>query len=239
MTITRKRAFSAVMGTSAAALSAAGACPPANAAPKHAPTTPKPTTVRHERRHARPHRRPTSKPTIRHGDYVYKVAIGNTVATEGKPNTACSAAGMRITGLGTFPESNNATALWERTPAAWKRHYTITTGPATTITVSWLPAAEQREAEEEATAHNGSVLNPRLWGQSDSALTSAVCAATSPGAAVAEIGEALATWVLPAPARSAAALMATPPTNIYPNEYSAAFEVRPDGSVPAFAPLAS
>src|SRR5258705_6079941 len=189
MTITRKRAFSAVMGTSAAALSAAGACPPANAATEHAPTT-----ARHEHKHARPrHHRALPKPTLRNGSYVYTVVIGNTVATEGKPNAACSGSSMRITGLATYPESKNATALWERTPAAWKQHYTITTGPATTITVSWLPAAEQREAEEEA-AHNGSVRTPRLQGKPDSALTSTVCAATSPGAAVGEIGEALATW---------------------------------------------
>jgi hypothetical protein len=178
------------------------------------------------------------KPTLRNGSYVYTVVIGNTVATAGKPNVACSGSSMRLTGIATFPESKNATALWERTPTAWKRRYTITTGPATTITVSWLPAAEQREAEEEA-AHNGSVRNPRLWGQENTTPTSAVCAATSPGAVVGEIGEALATWVLPAPARSAAALMATPPTNIYPNEYSAAFEVLPNGTVPAFAPMNS
>jgi hypothetical protein len=232
MTITRKRAFSAVLGTSAAALSAAGACPPADAAAAHAPTAPKPAmTVRHERsRHSSP------KPTLRKGDYVYKVFIGGTKAPEGKPNVACSGSSMRLTGITTYPDSNDASALWERTPAAWKKRNTITTGPATTITVSWLPAAEQREAEEEAATHNGSVLNPRLSGQPDSALTSAVCAATSPGASVGDIGEGLATWVLPAPARSAAALMATPPTNIYPNEYSVAFEVLPNGSVPAFSP---
>lgn len=237
MTITRKRAFSAVLGTSAAALSAAAACPPANAATEHAPTTPKPaTTVRHERPH---HRRPASKPTIHHGSYVYTVIIGDTEATEGKPNVACSWSNMRLTGIATYPNSNNASALWERTPAAWKQQYTITTGPATTITVSWLPAAKQQEAREEAATHNGSILNPRLWGQENTTPTSAVCAATSPNATVAEIGEGLATWVLPAPVSSAAALMATPPTNISPNEYRVAFEVLPNGTVPAFAPFNS
>jgi hypothetical protein len=78
-----------------------------------------------------------------------------------------------------------------------------------------------------------------LWGQNDSAPVSAVCAATSPGAVVGEIGEGVATWVLPVPVRSAAALMATPPTNIYPNEYSVTFEVLPNGTVPPFAPFNS
>jgi len=45
--------------------------------------------------------------------------------------------------------------------------------------------------------------------------------------------------MLPAPVRSADALMATPPTNIYPYEYSVAFEVLPDGTVPAFTPFNS
>lgn len=228
-----RRCRSVVFSASVVALGATGACPAANAANEHAPTMPKPTTtVRHERpRHSSP------KPTLRKGDYVYKVFLGGTKAPEGKPNVACSGSSMRLTGITTYPDSNNASALWERTPAAWKKRNTITTGPATTITVSWLPAAKQREAEEEAAAHNGSVLNPRLSGQPDSALTSAVCAATSPGASIGDIGEGLATWVLSTPATSAAALMATPPTNIYPNEYSVAFEVLPNGSVPSFAPF--
>src|SRR5258708_6298794 len=100
------------MGTSAAAWSVAGACPPANAATEHAPTT-----ARHEHKHARPrHHRALPKPTLRNGSYVYTLGIGNTVATEGKPNAACSGASMRITRLATYPESQNATALWERTP---------------------------------------------------------------------------------------------------------------------------
>jgi hypothetical protein len=91
--------------------------------------------------------------------------------------------------------------------------------------------------EEESDAHNGFILNPRLWSKPETTLASTICAATTPGAVVGEVGEALATWVLPAPARSAAALMATPPTNVSPNELRIAFEVLPGGAVPAFTPL--
>lgn len=233
MTITRKRAMTVVLGSGAAVLGAA--CPPASAASEHAPNAR--ATVRHERPHARPrHRRPLPKPTLRNGNYVYTVIIGNTEATEGKPNMTCSGSSMRLTGIATYPDSSNASALWEKTPAAWTRLYTITTGPATTITVSWTPPEKRQAAAEEAAQHNGLVLNPRLWGQNDTAPVSIICGATSPGAVVGELGEALATWVLPAPVRSAAALMATPPTNINANEYGAAFEVLPNGTVPAFTP---
>ena len=236
-----KRAMSAVLGSGVAALGAAAVCPAANATPEHVPAPPRPAaTARHERRHARPrHRGHAPKPMMRNGDYVYEVTIGNTEASEGKPNMTCLGSNMRITGLSTFPEGKNAGALWQKHPEAWNGTFTITTGPAATITVSWTPPSERREAEEEASSHNGFILNPRLWGQDDTAAVGRVCAATSPDTVVGEIGEGVATWVLPAPVRSAAALMATPPTNIYPNEYSAAFEVLPNGTVPAFAPFNS
>jgi hypothetical protein len=233
-----KRCRAVAISASVAAISAATACQAADAASEAAPTAHAPRAAA-TREHARPHRRrsPAPTPTTHHGDYVYTVVIGETEADENTPNMTCTAAGMRITGLGTFAESPDATALWERTPSAWKRTYAITTGPATTVTVSWTPPSERREAEEESDAHNGFILNKRLWGKPDTTLASTICAATSPGAVVGEVGEALATWVLPAPARSAAALMAMPPTNVSPNELRIAFEVLPNGSVPAFQPL--
>lgn len=235
-----KRCRTMALGAGVAAIGAAAACPTANAANEAAPAAHTPqAAVTHE--HARPRRRrkPSAapKPAPHHGPYVYTVVIGETEADENTPNVTCTAAGMRITGLGTFAESPDASALWERTPVAWKRTYAITAGPATTITVGWTPPAERREAEEESEAHNGFILNPRLWSKPETTLASTICAATSPDAVVGEVGEALATWVLPAPARSAAALMATPPTNVNANELRIAFEVLPNGSVPAFAPL--
>jgi hypothetical protein len=238
VTIKTRRAMSVVLGSGVGVIAlSAAACPAANAAKGDAPTTPKPTTTaRRERGHARARRRSSApKPTVRNGDYVYEVIIGNTETNQGKPNMTCSGSSMRITELATFPEGKNAVELWE--PASWNRLYTITTGPATTITVSWTPPAERQEAEEEAAAHNGFILNPRLWGQDNTAPVSAVCGATSPGAVVGEIRGAQATWVLSSPVSSAAALMATPPTNIYPAKYAIAFEVLPNGTVPAFSPF--
>jgi hypothetical protein len=235
-----KRCRAVAISASVAAISAATACQAADAASEVTPTAHAPrTAATHE--HAGSHRRRkpsvAPKPSPQHGPYVYTVVIGETEADENTPNVTCAGAGMRITGLGTFAESPDATALWERTPSAWKQTYAITAGPATTITVSWTPPSERREAEEESDAHNGFILNKRLWGKPDTTLASTICAATTPGAVVGEVGEALATWVLPAPASSAAALMATPPTNVSPNELRIAFEVLPNGSVPAFTPL--
>jgi hypothetical protein len=229
-----KRCRAVAISASVAAISAATACQAADAASEAASTAHAPRAA-DKREHAGSHRR--RKPSPQHGPYVYTVVIGETEADENTPNMTCTAAGMRITGVGTFAESPDATALWERTPAAWKRLYAITTGPATTVTVGWTPPSERREAEEESDAHNGFILNPRLWSKPETTLASTICAATTPGAVVGEVGEALATWVLPAPASSAAALMATPPTNVSPNELRIAFEVLPGGSVPAFAPL--
>jgi hypothetical protein len=234
-----KRCRSVVLGASVAAASAVGACPTANAtnaqgAREQRPHEPAKVRRHDPKRRVRQRHRKNSSPAAAHpGKYVYEVVIGNTEAEENKPNMACSGSSVRITGLATFPESSNATALWYKPPESWKRLFTITTGPATTITVGWTPPSERQAAAEDAAAHNGFILNPRLWGQEDTTATSTVCDA-SPGAVLGELGEALATWVLPAPVRSAAALMATPPTNIYPNEYSIPFEVLPDGTVPPF-----
>jgi hypothetical protein len=148
---------------------------------------------------------------------------------------ACAGAGARLTRIA-FAELNGPGSfkIWAQHPATFNKTYTLTATPTTTITVDWLPAAEQREAEEEAT-HTGNVSNPRLQGQNDTTTVSAVCAAAPrPGANIAEIGEATATWELPAPVTSLAALARQAPTNITPNEYTAAFEVLPNGTVPPF-----
>jgi hypothetical protein len=225
-----RRCRSVVLGASVAALGATGACPAANAASSGTPAR-----AAFARKHAAPrHRAP--HPAAHHGKYVYKAVIGNTVATENEPNMACTSdGGARLTHIA-FAELNGPGSfkIWAQHPAAFNKTYTLTATPTTTITVSWLPAAEQREAEEEA-AHTGNVSNPRLQGQNDTTTVSAVCAAAPrSGANIAEIGEATATWELPAPVTSLAALTHHAPTNITPNEYTAVFEVLPNGTVPPF-----
>ncbi|HTC58681.1 MAG TPA: hypothetical protein VK691_01015 [Solirubrobacteraceae bacterium] len=171
-----------------------------------------------------------------HGKYVYKAVIGDTEATESEPNMACAGAGARLTGIA-FAELNGpgSSRIWAQHPAAFNKTYTLTTSPATTITVSWTPPAERREAQEESVAHNGEIRNQRLQGQDDTTTVGTVCAATHPGANVAEIGEATATWELPTPVTNLTALVSHAPTSIAPNEYRVAFEVLPNGTVPAFA----
>jgi hypothetical protein len=231
-----KRCRSVVLGASVAALGATGAgtCPAANAANVPGSHGPRAAVAR---KHAKPRRRAPHS-AVHHGKYVYEAVIGNTEATANEPNMACASAGARLTRIA-FAELNGPGSfkIWAQHPAAFNKTYTLTTSPATTITVSWLPAAEQREAEEEA-ARTGNVSNPRLQGQNDTTTVSAVCAAAPrPGANIAEIGEATATWELPAPVTSLAALTRYAPTSITPNEYSAAFEVLPNGTVPPFAPF--
>jgi hypothetical protein len=143
----------------------------------------------------------------------------------------CSGSSLKLTGITTFPESQNATSLWEATPAAWKQRFTITTGTATTMTVSWATEAESKEAEE----HGGMIPNSRFL--TGTAPTSRVCAATSPNAPIGEVMEGLATWVLPSPATSVTALMAMPPTNVNLNKLTLAFQILPNGTVPVFAPF--
>lgn len=241
MTITRKRAMSVVLGTSAAALSAASVCPVANATPDAM----KPVSAKARPRHE--HSRPPHSPSLRElerpvpssdGEYVYKAVIDGEVSAE-KPNTFCSGSVIRLTGVTLEAQGHNAFAFWFKNSNSWNGTFTLTTSPATTITVSWLPLAERREAAEEAAAHNGFVLNPRLWGQENTAPASGICSATTPNAAIASIGQGVVTWQLPRPAKSVAALLTHPPANIYPNECMLAFEALPDGTVPAFAPLNS
>lgn len=217
-----KRCRAVVLGAGVAALGAtgAGSCTAANAASAHAPTSQ--STVRH----ARPHR---------HGRYVYEATIGNTVATQNEPNMACTGAGgARLTRIA-FAELNGpgSSKIWARHPAAFNKTYTLTATPTTTITVNWTPPAERREAEEAA--RTGNVSNPRLQGQENTTTVGTVCAAAPrPGANIAEIGQATATWELSAPVTSLAALTRHAPTSITPNEYSAVFEVLPNGTVPPF-----
>jgi len=218
--------MSAVVGSGVAALSVA-ACPPANATTPDAHAASKTrAVVRHER--VKPRRRHVR---TRQGEYVYKVVVGGEVRTN-KANMACSGSSLRITGVTAYPEWSNATALWERSPAAWRQRFTIRSGPATTVTVPWTSPAE----EKEAAGHGGMIPNSR----SAVATTQAgrVCAATSPNAAVGSMGEGVVTWRLSSPVKSVAALLAHAPTNIDINEYVSAFTVQPDGTVPAFNPYA-
>jgi hypothetical protein len=232
-----RRCRSVVFGASVVALGATGACPAANAASAPGSHGPR-AAVAHKHAPPRRHRRHKAvpSPASRHGKYVYKGVIGNTVATANEPNMACTGdGGARLTRIA-FAELNGPGSfkIWAQHPAAFNKTYTLKATPTTAITVNWMPASKQREAEEEA-AHTGNVSNPRLQGQNDTTTVSAVCAAAPrPGANIAEIGEATATWELPAPVTSLAELTRYAPTSITPNEYSAVFEVLPNGTVPPF-----
>ena len=172
------------------------------------------------------------------GSYVYEATLGGELSST-RPNTSCSGSVIRLVRVTLFPEGRNAGALWQRDPSSWRGTFTLTTQPATKITASWEPPAQQREAEEEAATHNGEVLNPRLQSREDSTTASAICAATTPRATIGSIGMAAVTWRLPEPASSVAALLRHTPTSIQPNEYMLAFEVLPNGTVPAFSPSLS
>lgn len=222
MTITRKRAMSVVLGSSVA-LSAA-ACPVANAAPR----TPAAPTVAHRAR-GKPKRRAPKPMIAPRGGYVYEAKIGGEIST-GKPNMVCSGASIKFSRVALFPEGNKTSALWEKTPAAWGQHFTITASATTTITVPWSSEAETREAEEGGGwIHNGRDLT-------GAAPASSVCGATAPNAEVGVFGEGEATWRLAAPVKSVAALLAQPPTSIALNELVSGLTILPNGAVPSFQP---
>ncbi len=217
MAITRKRAMTAAFG--AAALSAAAACPAANAAEVNAPA--KSTAVHH----AKPHRRPTAH----RGPYVYRATIGAQIGVTGN-NMFCSGSAIRLVGVNVDPEpGDRAEALWERAPSSWKRHFTLNTAPGTTIGMPWSTAQEKREAEE----HEGNVPDPKgVWA---TAPASRVCAATTANAGLGSVGEAVVTWRLRAPAASVGALLAQAPASVAINELATSFHIEPDGSVPTFS----
>jgi hypothetical protein len=106
--------------------------------------------------------------------------------------------------------------------------------------MSWTPPAERRAAEEESARNNGAIRNPQLRGEEDTALATAVCAATTPGAGVASVGRGTATWRLPRPITSLRALLSQPVTSIVGSEYvSGGLEILPNGSVPTFQPFSA
>ncbi len=215
-----KRCRTVVIGASVVALGTVGTCPAANAA-KDAPTPSQPVvaTIAHK-----------------HDPYVYEATLGGELSS---PNTSCSGATIRLARVTLSPEGRNAGALWQRHPSAWNGTFTFNTVPTTKITASWQAPAQQREAEEEAATHNGEVNNPRLQGQEDTTTASTICAATTPNAALGSIGMGAVTWRLPKPVTSVAALLRHAPASIQPNEYTLAFEVLPNGTVPAFSPGSS
>jgi len=231
---TAKRCRTVVLGASVAALSAAGACPNANAAGEAAPAAHAPRgVVAHARRKPRRRPRPRTAPAP-HGPYVYTIHVGGEINVE-KADVQCSGSSIKFTRSSlVMPETSAATTLFYRNESSWGKRVTITAGPATKITISWTPPAERREAEAEANAHNGEIRNPRLQGQEDTGIAGTVCAATSPNAGLGDIGEGEVTWRLPRPVTSLAALLALPATSVYTNEYMLVFEVLPDGSVPDF-----
>jgi len=160
---------------------------------------------------------------------VYRATIGAEVSVTGN-NMFCSGSAIRFVGVNVDPEpGDRAEALWERAPSAWKRHFTLKTGPATTMSMPWDTPQETREAEE----HEGNVPDPKgVWA---SAPASRVCAATTANAALASVGEAVVTWRLPAPAASVGALLAQSPVSVAMNELAAGFHIEPDGNVPSFS----
>ncbi|MGA9314757.1 MAG: hypothetical protein WBV77_09025 [Solirubrobacteraceae bacterium] len=162
-------------------------------------------------------------------------------------NALCVTGTMKLIGVGLSPEgpdesytrpptvARNSNDLWDQNPAAWEGPHTITTGPSTTLTMQWTPPAERREAEEESQRNNGEVRDPRLMGQSDTALATTVCAATTPDAGVLSIGKGLATWRLPRAVTSLHALLNQSVTSIVVSEYvRGGLEILPNGSVPTF-----
>lgn len=234
-----KRCRSIMLSASVAAL-ATGACPVAAAANK-APSRPHATrdaVSRNAIRHR--HRRP--RPASLRGPFVYQVLAESEISLE-HSNASCAGPALRLVGFTLSPEgpnervtrppavARNANQLWLQNPAAWGRLLTINTGPETTVRVLWLPP----KLEQESYTDKGGV-DPRFVGQEDSTTASRICSASTPDAAVASIGRAEITWRLAAPVRNLAALLAQPPTSIQMREYSAAFEVLPDSTVPTFSP---
>jgi hypothetical protein len=207
------------LASSAAALGAAGACPPANAAANVKAVPPAPHRAKSRRR-----------PAAHRGPYVYHAIIGGEVKVTGN-DMFCSGSTIRFVGLNVVAEDGIATALWERTPSAWSRRFTFVVGPATTISVPW----SSEQAVLEATEHNGMVPNPKetVWA---TAPASRVCSATTANAGLASVGEGVVTWRLPAPAASVAALLAQPPANVLLNELIMSFHIEPNGNVPPFNP---
>lgn len=212
-----KRCRTVVIGVGAA-LAAAPACP-ASAAPvaAHAPQG------AHVKHHATQH--PANTP---HGPYVYKVAIGGEIHEE-RPNTACAGNRIRLSNVTlAAPETRITEALFYRHESSWGGQGTITTSPATTITMPWNSPQETREAEQ----HGGTIPNPH--GAPATAPAARICAATAPNAALGSVGEGVVTWRLTRPATSVAALLAQAPANVNLNELMVAFAIQPDGGVPAF-----
>lgn len=235
---TAKRCRTVVLSASVVALGAATACPDASAANEAAPP-PHGAPAVAARAHRKPRRRPRPKTAPPpHGPYVYKVSIGGEINVE-KADVQCSGSSIRLSDVKlVMPETRATEDLFYRNESFWGGRATITMGPTATITASsWLPPAERREAEAEANAHNGEILNPRLQGQKTTSLAGTVCAATKPNAALGDIGEGEVTWRLPRPVASVAALLAQPATSVYTNEYMLVFEIFPDGTVPTFTPF--
>lgn len=234
-----KRCRAVVLGASVAvgALGATGACA-AGAASGETPS-PGASQATTASKHPKFRRRLSA-----HGAYVYEAVIGDTEVTENEPNMECSGVGRAASGATLVDTGFNAAVfkgpnlagMERRNPAMFNHTYALTLAPTTTITVNWLPHTAEQEALEEGDQHNGEVSNPRFKGQDDTATIGTVCAsATRPNAYIAEIGQATAKWVLTAPAPNLAALAKLPPASITPNEYRAAFEVLPNGTVPAFS----
>lgn len=229
-----RRCRAVVLGASVAALGATGACPAANAAKAQgavpAPRSQKPARLHH---HA-PKRRARPVTTPHHGDYVYEVSIEGELSFT-KANMTCSGLTLKLTGVTGFPATNNASALWYKRPEGWNRVYTITTGPATTITVPYTTPAELTEAEERH--ERGEPAEPRhprnLTG---TALTSQLCADARPNAGVGSQGGGVATWRLPQPAVTAAALMSQTPTNIDLSKLGMSFNIKPNGTITVNGP---
>jgi hypothetical protein len=239
-----KRCRTVVIGVGAA-LATTGACPQAHAA-SATPATPRGVHVTARHKH---HTKPTSHAAPAHGPYVYEATIESELSMH-DANMRCTGGTLKLVAVALSAEgpdgrsytrppkvARNSNDLWDQHPAAWEGPHTITAGPKTTVTMFWTPPAERQAAGEESLRNNGEIRDPRLQGQADTAVATAVCAAIAPNAGVASIGRGLATWRLPHPVTSVRALLSQPVTSIVADEYiTNNIEILPNGSVPAFTP---
>lgn len=224
-----------VTASSAAVALAAVACPAASAEKTESGHRAKPRVAR--RHHTRTHPAPEHK-----GPYKYVIEVDDELPGRApyEANLSCDSSGGGATlrvmlewveGPGVVGETmlENEKAL--------RKPYTIPLAPATTIMASYMTPAEEAGREEEFQKHDGVDSNPNYQGHEEIGPIGRVCAATSPGAGLGELGpKSEVKWTLSSPAPSLNALLKDPPTRVNPNWDSLAFTILPDGTVPAFAP---
>lgn len=224
-----RRCRSVVISASVAALGATSACPVANAANSG---TPGPTTTGSGGRAVVAHKRVAPRSSTPHtGPFVYTVHVNGEISS-GSADMRCVGSAVSLTRI---------TFVWPETPAtealAWGREeatflgqlHNITGTPATTVTMTWMSPQETSDAER-----NGGELPYYAPNKRVTAAAATVCAATTPNAGIASIGEGTITWRLPKRVSTVAQLLAQPAANVAFQEVMVAFQIQPNGSVPNF-----